>query len=255
MVHDHSPTPDLSTPEAKRAWMDANVRKAVLKYMEDPTVLHHDSLYTKENSLGAVRLNEIADLGLDTDVELYINRVKIELFGACLKLAGFYSLIPVTEDKDILEVAQVLLGLIKPSKVEDIEEAFNVKRNPSDSNQDQNNIPSNPESKEKEMEQEVQEVNVAEACTKETKCAASAPAQKQVKQPGFFKRVVNYYVVEAFKWHDKPWHAKAMDLAITGLAIYGAQELGKQVYYRMTHTSETPAAAVAVQESAPAAAE
>ena len=144
MVHDHTLKPDLSTPEAKRVWMDANVRKAVLKYMEDPTVLHHDSLYTKENSLGAVRLNEIADLGLDTDVELYINRIKIELLGACLKLAGFYSLIPVTEDQDILKVAQVLLDLIKPSKVEDIEEAFNVKRNPSDSNQDQNNIPSNP---------------------------------------------------------------------------------------------------------------
>ena len=76
-----------------------------------------------------------------------------------------------------------------------------------------------------------------------------------MKQPGFFKRVVNYYVVEAFKWHDKPWHAKAMDLAITGLAIYGAQELGKQVYTRLTHTSETPAAAVAVQEPAPVATE
>lgn len=246
MVHDHSVKPDLSTPEAKRAWMDANVRKAVLKYMENPEVLRHDSLYAKEHSLGAVRLQEIADLGIDTDVELYINRVKIELFGACLKLAGFYSLIPVTEDQDILEVAKKLLDSIKPSKIEDIEKAFNVKRNPSDSNQDQNNIPSNPESKEKEMDTVVQEV--AEVVKEEAKCAASAPAQKQVKQPkaekpGFFKRVVGYYVLEAFKWHDKPWHAKALDIAVVGLAIYGAQELGKQAYHRLTQPAEAPTTA------------
>lgn len=245
MVRDHTPKPDLSTPEAKRTWMDANVRRAVLKYMEDPSVLQHDSLYTKEHALGAVRVNEVADLGLDTDVELYINRIKIELFGACLKLAGFYSLMPVTEDKDILETAQSLLGLIKPSKIEDIEEAFNVKRNNPDSNQDQNfsNPPTVPESKEKEMETQVNE-QVGEQFTAEIKLTK--------KQPGFFKRVVNYYVLEAFKWHEKPWHAKVKDLAITGLAIYGAQELGKQVYHRLTHSTEaTPA--VAVQETAPVA--